>query len=101
MFKISPVFVKTWKPNDKRKDIYKPRVHIVIHPTTGVTTSIAIKRGGISFRKVMGEHLNNFLDSHQVAELKNDTGTGASVWMTAPAVCQGTWASARRVTRAK
>jgi integrase len=70
MFKITQGFVRTWTSNGKRKDIYRPRLHISIHPTSRVTVTIAIKRGGISFREVIGRYPNNQLDAHQVAELQ-------------------------------
>jgi integrase len=70
MFKITQGFVRTWTSNGKRKDIYKPRLHISIHPTSRVTVTIAIKRGGISFREVIGRYPNNQLDPHQVVELQ-------------------------------
>ncbi len=70
MFKITHGFVKTWKPNGKRRDIYRPRLHIVIHPTARVTVTIYVKRGGISFREVIGKYPSNQLDPHQVTELQ-------------------------------
>jgi integrase len=70
MFKITQGFVRTWTSNGKRKDIYRPRLHISIHPTSRVTVTIAIKRGGISFREVIGTFPNNQLDAHQVVELQ-------------------------------
>tara|TARA_B110000263_G_scaffold85474_1_gene74627 strand:- start:349 stop:1584 length:1236 start_codon:yes stop_codon:yes gene_type:complete len=70
MFKITQGFVRTWTSNGKRKDLYRPRLHISIHSTSRVTVTIAIKRGGISFREVIGRYPNNQLDAHQVAELQ-------------------------------
>ena len=72
MFKFTDGFVKTWKPNDgKTKDFYKPRVKIRVHPKGNITVTIAVKRQGVGFSKVIGKFADNKLDKQQLAQLND------------------------------
>ncbi len=70
MFKITPGFVRTWKASQKRQDIYKPRLHIIVHPTGRINVAVVVRRQGESSRQVIGKYPNNQLDAHQVGELQ-------------------------------
>ena len=74
MFRFTEGFVKTWTPKKggsapKRRDIYKPRLHIYVSDKGRCTVSMAVKRRGESWRKTIGKFPDNKLDKSQREQL--------------------------------
>ncbi len=70
MFKFTAGFVRTWKPtNGKLKDFYQPRMQVRVHPKGNVTVTMAVKRQGVSWRKMIGKYPDNRLDKQQIDQL--------------------------------
>jgi integrase len=73
MFRFTEGFVKTWTPvlvktsqaPGKRRDIYRPRMHVVVHPNGRCVVSMAVKRKGESWREVIGKFPDNKVDKVQ------------------------------------
>ena len=74
MFRFTDGFIKTWTPKrsgstPKRRDIYKPRLHVYVSDNGRCTVSMAIKRRGESWRKTIGKFPDNKIDKNQREQL--------------------------------